>query len=206
LEAAVERPRPYLSAAERRNAAVEAFVDLAAERNPADITTSDIAGRMQLTQGALFRHFPTKDAIWEAVMTWVTHRLLERIEAASRHAPSPLAALEAMFLAHIGFVAEHPGVPRLIFGQLQRREANPAKTMVRALLSNYSERLQRRVRDGIELGEIRPDTDPNAAAVLFVGLIQGLVMRSLILSEAEFLRAEAPGVFALFRRALAVRP
>jgi hypothetical protein len=62
------------------------------------------------------------------------------------------------------------------------------------------------VRDGIELGEIRPDTDPNAAAVLFVGLIQGLVMRSLILSEAEFLRAEAPGVFALFRRALAVRP
>ena len=50
----------HLPADERRAATVEAVVDLAAEQNPSDITTTAIAQRMGLTQGALFRHFPTR--------------------------------------------------------------------------------------------------------------------------------------------------
>ena len=65
-----ERPQ-YLSAEERRAATVQAVVDLAAEQNPAEITTTAIADRMGLTQGALFRHFPTKESILEAMMSWV---------------------------------------------------------------------------------------------------------------------------------------
>ena len=70
----------HLPADERRAATVEAVVDLAAEQNPSDITTTAIAQRMGLTQGALFRHFPTKDAILQAVMSWVTERLLARVD------------------------------------------------------------------------------------------------------------------------------
>ena len=62
----------YLPAEERRTATVETVVKLAAEQNPADITTTAIAERMGLTQGALFRHFPTKEAILEATMSWVS--------------------------------------------------------------------------------------------------------------------------------------
>ena len=110
----------YLSAQERRAATVEAVVELAAEQNPSDITTTAIAQRMGLTQGALFRHFPTKDAILESVMDWVAERLLARVDKAAASAASPMAALEAVFMAHIDFVAEHPGVPRMLFGELQR--------------------------------------------------------------------------------------
>ena len=109
-------PSPrYLPADVRRNATVETVVSLAAERNPSDITTTEIAARMGLTQGALFRHFVNKDAIVQAVMAWVSERLLSRLDTASANAASPLAALEAMFLAHAGFVADHPGVPRMLF-------------------------------------------------------------------------------------------
>ncbi len=61
------RPK-HLPADERRAATIEAVIHLAAEQNPSDITTTAIAQRMGLTQGALFRHFPSKDAIVEAVM------------------------------------------------------------------------------------------------------------------------------------------
>ena len=40
----------HLPADERRAATVEAVVDLAAEQNPSDITTTAIAQRMGLTQ------------------------------------------------------------------------------------------------------------------------------------------------------------
>src|SRR5690606_30054586 len=105
-----------LSAEERRATTVEAVIDLAADQNPSDITTAAIADRMGLTQGALFRHFPNKDAIVQAVLAWVAERLLARIGRAADDAPSALAALEAVFKAHADFVAEHPGVPRMLFG------------------------------------------------------------------------------------------
>ena len=62
----------HLPSEERRAEAVEAVIKLAASANPEEISTSAIAARMKLTQGALFRHFPTKDAIWQGVMEWVS--------------------------------------------------------------------------------------------------------------------------------------
>ena len=119
----------YLSAEERREVTVETVIDLAAEQNPADITTGAIAKRMGVTQGALFRHFPSKDAILQAVMEWVSERLLTRIDKATSAAVSPLDALEAAFTAHIEFISEHPGVPRMLFGELQRAEQTVATRM-----------------------------------------------------------------------------
>lgn len=74
--------RKKLPAEERRAVTVEAVVALAAEQNPNAITTAAIAKRMGLTQGALFRHFPNKDAILQAVIEWVAERLLARVDKA----------------------------------------------------------------------------------------------------------------------------
>ncbi|MFH1494673.1 MAG: TetR family transcriptional regulator, partial [Pseudomonadota bacterium] len=98
----------HLPAGERRIVTVETVVELAAEQNPSDITTAAIAKKMNLTQGALFRHFPSKDAIWQAVMEWVAERLMARVDRAADSVSSPMAGLEAVFLAHIEFVVEHP--------------------------------------------------------------------------------------------------
>ncbi|MFA5627222.1 MAG: TetR/AcrR family transcriptional regulator [Thiohalomonadaceae bacterium] len=76
----MNEPIVRLPADERRAATVIAVVDLAAKQNPNDITTAAIAKRIGLTQGAIFRHFPTKDAIFQAVMTWVSQRLLARVD------------------------------------------------------------------------------------------------------------------------------
>lgn len=192
----------HLPADERRAVTVEAVVELAAEQNPGDITTAAIAKRMGLTQGALFRHFPSKDAILQAVMEWVAERLLSRVDKAAQAASSPLAALEAMFMTHIDFVASHPGVPRMLFGELQRAEDTPAKRMVRTLVSRYSERLHRLIEEGKTRGELAADLDTNAAATLFIGSIQGLVMQSLIAGDVKRMRTDAPGVFAIYRRGI----
>ena len=125
-----------LPADARRAVTVEAVVALAATQNPSDITTAAIAQHMQLTQGALFRHFANKDAILQAVMEWVAEQLLARIDAAAVTADSPLAALQAVFLAHVDFVAQHPGVPRIIFSELQRAGATEPKRLVQALVGS----------------------------------------------------------------------
>lgn len=197
----IARPT-YLSAEERREMTVETVVDLAAEQNPADITTDAIAKRMGVTQGALFRHFSSKDAILQAVMGWVSERLLARIDKATSIAASPLEAIEAAFMAHIHFIAEHPGVPRMLFEELQRTEQTLAKRMARTLLQVYGDRLGRLFMDGKRRGQLPASLDEKAAATLFVGMIQGLAMQSHIEGDVKRIRESAPGVFALYRRSI----
>lgn len=192
----------YLRAEERRAATVEAVVALAATQNPSDITTSAIAERMGVTQGALFRHFPTKDAILQSVMAWVTERLLTRVDAATQGAPSPSAALERVFMAHIDFVSKHPGVPRMLFGEMQRPGETLPKRMVQTLTQRYGERLRSLLEAGKAQGEFARDLDVDAAVVLFIGTIQGLVMQSLLASDVGRIRRDAPAVFAIYRRGI----
>ncbi|MGP5686298.1 TetR/AcrR family transcriptional regulator [Psychrobacter glacincola] len=191
-----------LPADERRAVTVESVVELAATQNPSKITTAAIAKHMNLTQGALFRHFPNKDAIWQAVMEWVAERLLSKIDRSVQGIESPLAAMEAMFMSHIEFVAEHPGVPRMIFGELQRTEETPAKRMVQTLIQRYSERLNGLLDKGKASGELSPSLDSEAAATLFIGTIQGLVMQSLLIGDVEHMQRDAPRVFAIYQRGI----
>jgi AcrR family transcriptional regulator len=195
----------HLPAGERRAVTVEAVVELAGSVNPSEITTAAIAKHMRVTQGALFRHFPSKDAIWRAVMEWMAERLLGRIDRAAQGIDSPLAALRAMFMSHVEFVIEHPGVPRMMFGELQRAEASPAKDMARTLIRRYGERLRAVLERGKAGGEIAPEVDVEAAATLFIGTIQGLVMQSMLSGDIGRIRAEAPGVFAIYQRGIASR-
>lgn len=196
-----ERPQ-YLRAEERRAATVQAVVDLAAEQNPAEITTTAIADRMGLTQGALFRHFPNKDAILEATMSWVSERLLARVDKAAEGAATPAAALEAMFMTHIDFVARHPGVPRMLFGELQRPGETLPKRMVLTLIRQYEQRLRRLMEAGKVQGELNAELNVDAAAVLFIGTIQGLVMQSLLAGKVRRIRHDAPAVYAIYRRGI----
>ena len=193
-------PSKRIPAAERRAVTVEAVLELAGYQNPSEITTAAIAKHMSVTQGALFRHFPSKDAIWEAVMEWVAERLLARIDDAARDLESPLAAMEAMFMGHVEFAAEHPGMPRMVFSELQRAEQTPAKRMVQSLLQRYGKRLQGLIEKGKACGELSAALDTEAAAMLFIGTIQGLVMQSLVAGDVGRMRSDAPRVFAIYRR------
>lgn len=193
-------PTKNLPADERKAVTVQAVINLAAEQNPNDITTSAIAKYMGLTQGALFRHFINKEAVWQTVMEWVADCLLTRVDHAAEAAASPLAALEAIFMTHIDFVTQHPGVPRILLAELQRAGMTPAKKMVQTLLKRYEERLCSLIEKGKSCGELEPTVATAAAATMFIGTIQGLVMRSLLAENPKKMQTDAAGVFAVYQR------
>lgn len=55
------------SAKERKVEIVEATLRLAAEIGPDRMTTEALAKEVGISQPSIFRHFPTKGHIWEAV-------------------------------------------------------------------------------------------------------------------------------------------
>jgi TetR/AcrR family transcriptional regulator len=184
---------------------IATVVALAAERNPADVTTTDIAKAMNVTQGALFRHFPTKEAIRLAVIEWIETQLMAKLGDAQASAPDVMSSLEAMFLAHVKFIREFPGVPRLVFAELQQPDSSPVRQRVQQIMRRYRQALAETLGKAKAAQLIRNDVDVQAAAALFLGAIQGLVMQSMLGGVSADAEEPVLGVLHLYLAGLGAK-
>lgn len=198
----MDTPQSRLPTEARRAEIVAAVLHLAATQSPAHITTGDIAGELGFTQGAVFRHFPSKEAIWLAVLEWVDAELIAALERAAQEGRTPLDGLERVFMAHIRFVMAWPGVPRILFQDLQRPDDTPLKQRVRQLLGRYRQILARLFDAAARQGQVGGGLDTHAAATLFIGTIQGLVMQSMLAASPSGVEDEARRVLVLYLRAI----
>src|SRR3954470_16650716 len=85
--------------AERRAATTEAILKagrrLFGERGFAATTIDDIANAAQVAKGAVYHHFATKEAVFEAVFDQVSRALVQEIDRAVRTEKDVLAAMVA---------------------------------------------------------------------------------------------------------------
>lgn len=190
----------------RQRDITNAALTLASQKPPAEVTTADVARAVGITQGAVYRHFSSKEAIWLAVMDQVHVDLMKRLQSAVDDTPNdPASALRRMFLAHVDFVMAHPGVPRVLFQELQSPDDTPLKERARLLMSAYRQLLLKVLGEAREQGILADDVDIQSAVALFIGSIQGLVMQSLLGGELRKMRSQGAKLIDLLQAALVGR-
>ena len=114
------------------------------------------------------------------------------------HGATPTDKLQAIFAAHIDFVVEHAGVPRILFGELQRDADAPGKARVRALMSGYRSRVLGLLELAKTQGQIDEKADCAAAATMFLGMVQGLVMQAMAADDFTTMPALSSRLFEVF--------
>lgn len=190
--------RQRLSTEERQEEIIRAAVELAGEQGVDGVTTQDMADAVGITQGAIFRHFPTKDMIWLAVIHWVRGRLMSVVDMAAEQGSDPLDSLEKVFFAHLGFVDKVPAIPKLVFTDQLLKKNPKIRELIRSILADYEAKVTGLLAQARAQNLVRPDLDEHAAAVMFTGIIQGLVMRVSIIEARKSLLAEGKLVFPIF--------
>ena len=192
---------------DRQAELIQAALGLAAQRSPAEITTGDLALAIGITQGGVFKHFDSKEAIWLAVIDWAHQSLMERLEqAAQARQDNALQALRAVFLAHIGFVEQFPGVPRLVFQELQHAKPTPLKSSVQQLMADYRTLVTQLLAQARGERLLAKDVDIPSAVVLFMGAVQGLVMQSLVTGNLHGLARQGKAVINIYQAGLLPTP
>ncbi len=195
--------RTKLRTEDRQAELIQAALDLAAIKSPAEITTGDLAQAIGITQGGVFKHFESKEAIWLAVLEWTHQTLIDRLlQVAKSQQTSPLQALRAVFMAHIDFVQTYPGVPRLIFQELQHAKPTALKGKVQLLMADYRGLVAGLLAQAHEDGLITAEVDTKGAVVLFMGAVQGLVMQSLVTGSLKDMARQAQVVFNIYEAGL----
>lgn len=192
----------HLPEAERRAETVRAVIDLAAVSDPAQITTAAIAKQMGLTQGSIFRHFVNKDAIAKEVVDWISDLMAQGAARAVEQSATPTAALKAIFFGHVEFVATRPGVPRILMSEMQKAGDSEAKKLVLQLMQRYRKVLADLISQGQAQGLLDPDLEAAVAAQVFMGVIHGLVVQTMLTADPKAMRKNAPKAYAIFIRGL----
>lgn len=204
---ATTRPAPRRLPTElRQEEIVRVALDLAAKHGAKGTTIQSIATTMNLTQGAIFRHFPTKDAIWLALIDWLRAQLGEVIARVEAEHADPLARIAALFRAHAGFIGEHVAIPRLVFAELSQSDDPQIRSAIHAVLNGYEGRLVALLAEGKHRGRFRADMDEQAGAALFLAALQGLALQHAVLGQARTVPEYAEKFLPLLLAAIGAGP
>lgn len=186
----------------RREQIVAAARELLATTPLERLTTRAIASAVGVSQPALFRHFRSREALLLAVVEATRGDLEGLLAPLLGSGKAPLDLCDALARQLVQYVDEHPGFPRLLFADMAL-EAPDLRVAVHHLVSMQRTLIAELVSAAVRDGAARADVDPQAAATLFVGMIQGLVLQRELAGGGAPLAERIDAVSRLWRAGLA---
>lgn len=182
---AATTPRRRKPAEERRREIVDTVLVLAYEHGPDKITAEAIAKRIGLAQPAVFRHFPSMQDLWLAVVDTVRDRVKAQWDVHDDPQAPAEARIRSVLHAHLGVIQTHPGLPSILFSrELQARNKELQKRLT-GHMEGFIQRLGGLLEIGVAAGEVRSGLDTDRAARCMVAVLQGTAFR-WALSEQSF--------------------
>ena len=167
------RSRKPRADAQRNRARILDIAKAAFTRLGANISLDDVARRAGIGPGTLYRHFPTRDVLLEAVY----RTEVEKLAAAEREfteSMPPVEALRAWMLLFVDYIA----TKQLIAPALNKIVGGPSK-LFECSGDQIIGAIKALVTRAIKSGDIRPDLDP-------VDLLRALVGVSNVASAPDW--------------------
>ena len=145
----------------------ERILDVAREafaRHGPEATLDDIARRAEVGPGTLYRHFPTRDALVEAVFRSQVDKLTAAGQRYSCTMP-PLGALRAWMLVFIDYVA----AKTLILPAMDTVPGGSMR-MIEGSRGQIHSTFRGLVQSAIDSGDLRAGTDPDDIIRALIGV------------------------------------
>ncbi|BCV22243.1 TetR/AcrR family transcriptional regulator [Moorella sp. Hama-1] len=166
------------TSAVRQQQIIAAALDIIAKRGLANLTTAAIAQEVGFSEGAIFKHFPGKEAILAAAVKSVGGRLASQAAAiAGRKDVPPGEKLQLILDLHLSLAAASPAMPRILFSDELYASYASLKEIIRGIIAGYTRALEAIFNAGMETGEFKPFFPAHTLAFIFIGLIQSTIIR-----------------------------
>lgn len=150
---------------------------------------SDIMRATGLEKGGIYRHFTSKDELALAAFDYAAEQVRRRFAAGlagSTTAEETLLGFVAVFRSYAHNPPVTGGCP-ILNTAIDSDDTNPALAERAAtVIDEWRSLIRTTVAQGITRGEIRPETDGDALALLMIAALEGAVML------ARLLRDDAP--------------
>jgi len=137
------------------------------------ITTAALAGRLGLSEAALYRHFASKAQMYEGLIEFIEQTLFGLVNRIMAEQPRGLLQAREMARMLLAFAATNPGMTRVLTGEVLVHEHERLQDRVNQLLDRLEASLRQSLRIATSQGELPAGTEVGALANLCLAWVQG---------------------------------
>jgi AcrR family transcriptional regulator len=149
----------------------KAVLEIISSEGIGKLSTRNLASKIGVTEGALFRHFSSKKEIMLAILNDVKNELLTEQEKITYS--SSLNAEEKLFkflCTHITYLIENKGITILLFSEAAHMNDSQLKKGLREILLSQKEYISRIIKQGINEGVWDKSLNVENVATLYMGI------------------------------------
>jgi TetR/AcrR family transcriptional regulator, transcriptional repressor for nem operon len=155
---------------------------------------SDIMRATGLEKGGIYRHFSSKDALALAAFDYAAELVRQRFATSLAGNTTAVATLLGFVEVFRSYAYNPPvvgGCP-ILNTAIDSDDTNPALAQrAAAVINEWRSLIHSTVDQGIARGEIRPEIDGDALALLMIATLEGAVMLASLLRDAAPLEQAA---------------
>ena len=159
---------------------IQATIRVAFQNGFANTRTADIAKEAGVSEGLIFKYFPTKNHLFTVIIKGVFQRLKAGAdEIITQPDQTAASRLNALIHFHFDFFSKQYNIVFLILGHSDRKMVNLEPVIQYALLP-YTQLVSGLLQEGIENGEFRV-MNTETAAMSIIGTMQFNLIAKLLL-------------------------
>ena len=139
------------------------------------ITTAVLANHVGVSEAALYRHFPSKAKMFEALIEFIEETLFSRISKIMNEEQTADNRCEKLLRLILTFCELNPGITRILTGDPLAGETERLRERVDRLFDRIETQLRQILREMAIREERETSIDPTAGANLLLSLAEGRI-------------------------------
>ena len=139
------------------------------------ITTAGLAKHVGVSEAALYRHFPSKAKMFEALIEFIENTVFSRITQIMSEETQADRRCERILSLILTFCERNPGITRILTGDPLAGETERLRQRVTQLFDRIEAQLRQIIREMPMRDEQGIATDPIVAANLLLSLVEGRI-------------------------------
>jgi len=183
-----------------RDRILHAALTVFAEKGYHRAAVDDIVRASRTSKGAVYHHFPNKEALFLALVDEFAARLAEAIAAAIATSHGALGKVEAALCAGLETFARHRELARILL--LESVSLGPAYETKRAEVhGRFAELIQSYLDQAVAEGSIAR-LDTRIATLMWLGAVNEIVIQWLHSGEPDLLARALPALTPMLLRSI----
>ena len=158
---------------DRKNIILESLAGMLEERNLSKITTAALAKKSNITEAALYRHFPSKRSIYAELFSFCDNAIFTKCNELKKDKMASKEKVKNAFMFFMIFVEKNKGFARL----LSREALSSDEQNVSDNVNQFYERFELVLRQMLKEDDGNLRTQPGISAQLMITTLEGNIGR-----------------------------
>jgi AcrR family transcriptional regulator len=154
----------------RQDEIKKAVLDIIFTQGLKHLSTKNLAKQIGLSEGAIFRHFATKQDILLSILQDVQIELVSELREITVAPLPPEARLEKFLCATVHYLTEKKGVTMLLFSEASHNNDSLLKNSLQQIFNSQRNLVSKIMLDGIAMGIWDDQVNVDRVSMIYLGI------------------------------------